>query len=171
MIAKDFVKWVYPAAKRVSDVSPIFTTAKAALESGWGDSRIGYNLFGVTKGSSWRGPTRLVTTTEYFDNPNKRFLSPEVVLSVECVGANKYKYKVKRLFRDYSSLEECLRDYLTILQKPHFSDAWPYRKDPITYVTKLQDDVGLKYATAPNYVQVMCQLFKKVERIVSEEGL
>lgn len=171
MKSNDFVKWLYPAAKRVSDVSPIFVTAKAALESGWGGSRIGFNLFGITKGSSWNGPTRLVTTTEYFSNPNKRFFLPEVVVSIEAIGANRYKYTVKRLFRDYQSLDECLVDYLAILRKPHFADAWPYRKDPYTYVARLQDEVGLKYATAPNYVQVMNQLIRKIERIVLEENL
>ena len=37
MTVKEFVKWIYPAAK-CGEISPVFVTAQAALESGWGKS-------------------------------------------------------------------------------------------------------------------------------------
>jgi len=169
MNSRDFVRWVYPEAKE-GIISPVFTTAQAALESGWGKSAIGNNLFGITKGSSWNGKLQLVRTTEYFKTPNKAFFPPEHVCSVTKVG-DRYKYSVDRLFRDYESLSECLQDHQRILQKPHFADAWPFRHDPIAFVERIQDSVGLKYATAPNYVEVMKQLFRQIERIVNEENL
>jgi flagellum-specific peptidoglycan hydrolase FlgJ len=167
MTTHDFVKWIYPEAVKAGEISPIFTTAQAALESGWGSSAIGNNLFGITKGS-WKGKTRLVTTTEYFKIPNKIFKPPEKVLLVtpykNSKGELRYKYKVNRLFRDYDSVQDCLRDHLTILQKPQFRDAWAYRNNPDEYVEHLQDCIGDKYATSPNYVQLMKSIFRIVER-------
>ena len=52
MTVKDFVKWIYPQARKMGEINPVFVTAQAALESGWGKSAIGNNLFGITKGSS-----------------------------------------------------------------------------------------------------------------------
>lgn len=168
MTTHDFVKWIYPEAVKAGEISPIFTTAQAALESGWGNSSIGNNLFGITKGNSWTGKTVLVTTTEYFKNPKVTFKPPEKVLFVtpykNSKGELRYKYKVKRLFRDYDSVEDCLRDHLAILKKPQFLDAWVYRNNPDEYVEHLQDCIGMKYATSPNYVQLMKSIFRIVER-------
>ena len=170
MTVKEFVKWLYPAAKN-GEINPVFVVAQAALESGWGKSKIGdYNLFGITKGS-WTGPVILVTTFEYFTSPAVTFKAPECVLGVTKMGANKYKYQVKRLFRNYRSLEECLNDHLAILKKSGFADAWPYRNDPRQYVRKIQDCVGSKYATAPDYVATMDKMFAMVEKVVKEEKL
>lgn len=80
MTVKDFVKWIYPQARKMGEINPVFVTAQAALESGWGKSAIGNNLFGITKGSSWKGAVRLVTTTEYFSRPDVGFKAPEKVL-------------------------------------------------------------------------------------------
>ena len=171
MTPREFTKWVYPEALRASDISAIFTTAQGALESGWGKSVIGNNLFGITKGSTWSGKLQLVRTTEYFRIPNKKFTPPEHVYSVTPVGGGLYKYDVDRLFRDYDSLADCLRDHQIILQKTHFADAWPYRRDPFEFVIRLQDAVGLKYATSPEYVNSMMNVIAMIRRIVKEERL
>ena len=171
MTVKEFVKWIYPAAKQ-GEINPVFVTAQAALESGWGKSCIGrYNLFGITKGTTWTGPVVLVTTSEYFSTPDVCFRSPECVLSVTKLSDKKYKYQVKRFFRDYQSLEQCLADHLFILRKPGFADAWSFRSDARMYVRKIQDSVGSKYATSPDYVATMDKLFTMVEKVVKEEGL
>ncbi|WP_195372990.1 glycoside hydrolase family 73 protein [Parabacteroides leei] len=164
MTPKDFVNWIYPAAERLGEISPLFVTAQAALESGWGKSAIGNNLFGITKGSTWNGPVELVTTTEYFNRPDRSFKAPEKVLSVQNIGNGRYKYKVKRLFRQYDTVDECLQDHLAILRKPGYVDAWPYRHDPDKFVEKIQDAVGLRYATAPNYVDTMKSMFQSVKK-------
>lgn len=162
MTVKDFVAWVYPEARK-GEISPVFVVAQAALESGWGKSGIGNNLFGITKGS-WTGPVELVTTTEYFNRPNVSFKAPEKVLSVEELGGGRYKYRVKRLFRQYDTVGDCLADHMAILKKPGYADAWPYRGDPDKFVEKIQDSVGSKYATAPDYVTTMKKLFRMVEK-------
>ena len=76
MRVSDFVAWIYPKAKEMNEIDPLFVTAQAALESGWGKSAIGNNLFGITKGTTWAGPVKLIETTEYFSTPNVAFKAP-----------------------------------------------------------------------------------------------
>lgn len=166
MTVKDFVAWVYPEACK-GEISPVFVVAQAALESGWGKSGIGNNLFGITKGS-WTGPVELVTTTEYFNRPNVSFKAPEKVLSVEELGGGRYKYRVKRLFRQYDTVSDCLKDHLAILRKSGYADAWPYRNDPDKFVEKIQDCVGSRYATSPDYITTMKKLFRMIEKEVGK---
>lgn len=169
MTTKEFVKWLYPAAKK-GEINPVFVVAQAALETGWGKSKIGqYNLFGITKGS-WTGKTLLVTTTEVFATNTVKFNAPEQVLSITLIAGGKFRYTVKRLFRDYDSLEQCLADHFAILKQPHFSHAWQYRNDPVKFVEQLQAG-RMKYATDPNYTATMRKMFVMVEKIISEEKL
>lgn len=170
MTVKEFVKWIYPAAKS-GEISPVFVTAQAALESGWGKSAIGNNLFGITKGSSWTGAVQLVNTTEYFSRPDVTFKAPEKVLSVTKINDKRYKYSVRRFFRDYESVSECLDDHLAILKKPGYADAWPYRDDARKFTEYIVNDIGPKYATAPNYYTEMCKVITMVEKVVKEERL
>ena len=165
MRVSDFVAWIYPKAKGMNEIDPLFVTAQAALESGWGKSAIGNNLFGITKGTTWTGPVQLVETTEYFSTPNVSFKAPEEVLDITKLGERRYKYKVKRFFRDYDTVGDCLRDHLHILKLKGYADAWPYRKDAKEYVRRIVDSVGSKYATDPNYVDTM---YKVIEMVKSE---
>lgn len=167
MTNKEFALWVHGAAKKVSDIDPVFVTAQAALESGWGKAGIGNNLFGITKGSSWNGPVELILTTEYFSRPNVSFKIPESVVSVTKINEKTYKYKVYRHFRVYDTLEDCLKDHLKILSGPNFVDAWPYRKDPIEFTKRIVDNIGPKYATADNYVPVMTSIIGKVKTLIA----
>lgn len=171
MRVSEFVKWIYPQAKKMGEIDPVFVTAQAALESGWGKSAIGNNLFGITKGSTWQGAVQLVNTTEYFTTSNVTFNAPEKVMSVTKIGEKRYKYAVKRLFRDYDSVADCLTDHLAILKKSGYADAWPYRKDARQYVRKIVDGIGSKYATSPDYVQTMDKVFVMVENAVLSERL
>lgn len=171
MKVNDFVKWIYPQAKAMNEIDPVFVTAQAALESGWGKSAIGNNLFGITKGSSWSGAVQLVNTTEYFSRPDVTFRAPEKVMSVIKVNEKRYKYSVKRLFRDYDTVSGCLVDHLAILKKPGYADAWPHRNDARQFVRRIVDNIGAKYATAPNYVETMDKIFVMVEKAVKEERL
>ena len=168
MTVTQFVNWIYPQAKLVGDIDPVFTTAQAALESGWGKSAIGNNLFGITKGSSWKGPVKLVTTTVYFSTPNVKFISPEVILKIDKINNKCYKYKVKRFFRMYSTAAEGLKDHAAILQKPQFKDAWQYRHNAREFVKHLQDNINSKYATDTHYVETMYKMFSIVENALKQ---
>lgn len=161
-----FARKVYAAAQAV-DIAPEFETAQAILESGWGKSAVGkYNLFGITKGSSWTGKTILVLTHEYFNSPNVKFVAPEKVVSVcKCQNSDRYYYTVYRLFKDFSSLEDCLNEHARLLQKPGYADAWKYRHDAETFARKICDNVGSKYATDPNYLPTMLNLIKTVRSL------
>jgi len=174
MTVDQFVKWVYPEARKTGQIHPLFVTSHAALESGWGRSAIGNNLFGITVGRSWTGKKKLVRTHEVFDTADRKFTEPEHVFQVVpiIVGSKrKYRYTVNRFFRDYDSLQECLTDHLRILQKPGYSDAWPYRSDPYLYAAKIVDGVGCKYATDPNYTNTMKSIIAMVEKSVRRQGL
>ena len=150
MTKKEFVSWLYPYAQQM-DIDTVFVLSQAALESGWGKSAIGNNLFGITKGSTWTGAVQLVTK------------APEKVLSITPLANGKgYTYVVKRLFRDYDSVADCLKDHSAILQKPQFADAWPHRHNRSKFLRAIVDNVGSKYATDPNYVQSMEAMFRTI---------
>jgi flagellar protein FlgJ len=172
----DFIGTIYPEAKRLYEakngIHPLFVTAQAALETGWVVRKeVANNLFGITKGSSWTGKTRLILTTEYFKTDNVKFNLPEMVESVAKMGENNYRYKVYRLFRDYDSIADCLEDHLSLLKKPMYADAWPYRNNPKEFARRIVDESGAKYATAPNYASVMSSIIDSVERYTKELGL
>lgn len=169
---QEFCRRVYAAARALYEadpdntVSPRFTTAQAMLESGWGDRAIGNNLFGMTVGSSWKGKSRLVRTTEYFTTPKKQLHAPEKVISVKVAGNGLYRYTVDRLFRDYSSLEEGLRDHNALFRKPMYADAWPRRLYAKEFARLISDRNGARYATDQNYYRTLCAMIDSVDRII-----
>ncbi|MBQ7143477.1 MAG: glucosaminidase domain-containing protein [Bacteroidaceae bacterium] len=166
---KRWAREIYEAAQQSTDISPLFVAAQAALETGWGKSKVGqYNLFGITKGSNWTGKTVLVQTHEYFNTPSKKFTPPEKVISVVRTKNGRYYYTVKRLFKDFDSLADCLKEYVRLYQKPGYADAWPYRKDPYEFARRICDGVGCKYATAPTYPALIRSLIKTMEKICLE---
>lgn len=168
MVGEEFVKKIWPAAKDLENkggVSAVFTVAQAALESGWGKLAIGkYNIFGMTKGSSWKGATELVLTTEYFSTGTRKFTSPEKIVSVKKINNQKYKYTVYRLFRKYNSFAEALADHELLFKKDLYSDAWPYRKDPEEFSRRISDKIKAKYATDPNYDKTMISMIQSVRK-------
>jgi len=170
----NFVKKVYPEARKMHienpahTLNPVFVTAQAALETGWRIKGIDNNLFGITKGKTWTGKTKLVLTTEYFPTPNVKFVEPEKVVSITPVN-DKYKYSVYRLFRAYDTLGDCLQDHLKVLMNPGYRDAWPHRDNPVEFVHRIVDDIGSKYATDPKYATTMTSMIHMVDRIVKEE--
>lgn len=164
---QEFCKKVFNAACKVNEISPVFVAAQACLESSWGAKRVGkYNLFGITKGTGWTGKTVLVLTSEVFATPNMKFTDPEKVVSVIKRRDGRYQYKVYRLFKDFASLEDCLKEHLRLFEKPGYADAWPYRKNAREFAKRIADSKGCKYATDPHYAETMEAMIRSVERIV-----
>jgi flagellar protein FlgJ len=67
----DFVKAIYPKAKEVSQKTGIaleLILAQAAVETGWGRSIKGNNLFNIKPDKSWKGETIEFVTREYIKN-------------------------------------------------------------------------------------------------------
>ncbi|WP_036666233.1 glycoside hydrolase family 73 protein [Paludibacterium yongneupense] len=66
-----FIALIGPAAQassRASDIPASFTVAQAALESGWGESRLAReakNLFGIKAGPAWPGEILTLETREF----------------------------------------------------------------------------------------------------------
>ena len=168
-----FARSIYAAALNATDIAPEFVTAQAILESGWGKSRVGkFNLFGITKGTGWTGKTVLVLTHEYFPTPNRTFLPPERIVSVcKTKTPGRWYYTVYRLFKDFDSLEECLREHTRLLQKPGFADAWPYRHDAEEFARRICDVRGSRYATSPIYLTQMITLIKSIRKICAQNQL
>ena len=71
MKPQEFLDALLPAARechRVSGIPASFTLAQAALESGWGASKLaksGCNLFGVKADKSWTGAVTFLPTREF----------------------------------------------------------------------------------------------------------
>lgn len=168
----NFAKKVYQAAMD-GEIHPLFVTAQAVLETGWGKSTIGENnIFGITKGS-WTGPVDMVKTTEYFSKGSKVLTPPDKILSKIQIEPRRWKYTVIRAFRHYETLEDCLQDHLAIFKKPMYSDAWEYRQTPLMFALKICDANGAKYATSPAYYKnlraLILQLSAKEEWLKEKE--
>lgn len=145
-----FAKKVYQAAMG-GEIHPLFVTAQAVLETGWGAHIIGENnIFGITKGS-WEGPVDMVKTKEYFSHDRKTLSPPDKVLRKIKLDSGRWQYTVKRAFRHYETLEECLADHTSIFKKPMYDDAWQYRNEPLMFAIKITDNYKAKYATSPAY--------------------
>lgn len=167
MSNKEFARLVYAAAEKCSDISPLFITAQAVLESGWGKSKVGENnLFGIKAGKNWQGKKVLVQTTEILKDASWKPSPPEKVLSVSKLPSGKYRYTAQLYFRDYETLEACLLDHFKVLSQKGFADAWAYRKSPIVYAQKLQDSIGSKYATDPDYVKKISAVIDTVKKLL-----
>lgn len=155
-------------AEKADGISAIFRIAQAALESNWGKSAIGNNLFGITATASWKGAKVLKTTTEYHDTKTVKY--PEV-LSVEWSDARgMYKYRVKRYFRDYPNLTEAFIDHGRVLQQKQYAAAQPYKKDPYRFAEAIQSGKQ-KYATSNKYVPALHKVIEQVQQIIQKLGI
>lgn len=71
MKPRDFIAAIGPSAQssaKTTGIPASFTVAQAALESGWGESRLareGRNVFGIKADPAWTGPTVDMPTREY----------------------------------------------------------------------------------------------------------
>lgn len=94
---QSFARQIRPAlveAGRQLGVSPRILLAHAALETGWGRSVVGNNLFGIKAGASWQGAA--VTTLTHEEEDGER---------------------VSRMaeFRAYPSLDASVQDYVALI--------------------------------------------------------
>ena len=116
-------------------VLPSLTMAQAILESGWGKSSIGNNIFGIKAGSGWTGKTQTVGTSEW--------------------GNGGY-YSITDTFRDYDSIDDSIKDHAELLT----SDRYQAVINSTNYqeACKAVKDCG--YATSPTYTQNLINLIE-----------
>lgn len=162
-----FAQQVYTAARNAeTEINPAFVTAQAMLETGWGKRVIGRaNLFGITKGSQWQGDIVMVRTHEYLKTATFKPTPPDKVVSV-CKVKDKplWYYTMDRAFKDFATIEDCLKEHERLFQKPGYKDAWPFRQDPFAFARRICDGVGCKYATDPTYLTTITSLINTVQK-------
>lgn len=125
--------------------NPRVLIAQAILESGWGRSQLAskyHNYFGLKAGSLWRGETVALPTREVID-------SKEIT--------------EKAVWRVYDCLEKSIIDYVDfIAQNLYFNRALNYVDDDEKYLSVLVDN-NVKYATDPNYKQLIKKIIVNLE--------
>lgn len=139
MNPEDFIAAVSPAARAsmlTSKIPASFTTAEAALESGWGAHAPGFNLFGVKADPAWTGPVTVQRTRE--------FLS----------GGWTFVEAKFRAYPDWlGSIEDHARFLLT---NPRYRPAFAY----VSGSTFAQAIAAAGYATDPNYATKIVSIIK-----------
>ncbi|MGX7091243.1 LysM peptidoglycan-binding domain-containing protein [Hutsoniella sourekii] len=154
-VKSKFLSMVTDYARDIASENDLYASvmiAQAALESGWGNSRLAqapnYNLFGI-KGN-YQGQSVLMPTLE--DD-----------------GSGNY-YQIKDGFRRYNNYGESLRDYASVLTGNHDPSNWRYnfyagarRSNTNSYQEATAHLTG-RYATDTSYAS-------KLNRIIEENNL
>ena len=130
------VKRVAEEGYREYGILPSLTIAQAILESAWGERHIGNNIFGIKKGSSWTGRTRLVTTTEYINGKKK---------------------VIKDEFRVYDSIEDSIRDYIKLIGS---LSRYKIVRESKNYKEACINIRKAGYATDPNYSKKLIKIIE-----------
>jgi len=148
-----FIQRIEPYVQRAAaqlGVSSTSLIAQAALETGWGKhvpaGRDGssHNLFGIKAGESWSQAAVSARTTEYGGG----------------TAAN-----VPQSFRAYSSLQQGVNDYVTLLQRsPGYQGALGSGDDTHAFASALQRG---GYATDPDYVHKLVAMAGTVRALLT----
>jgi flagellar protein FlgJ len=110
-------------------VSPKTLLAQAALETGWGHSVVGNNLFGIKAGASWNGPKVDAATHEY---------------------QNGALVAITDAFRAYPSAEASIQDFVSLVQNsPRYRAALGAGENTAAYAHGL---ISGGWATDIDYV-------------------
>jgi flagellum-specific peptidoglycan hydrolase FlgJ len=146
-LVRDWLEAAKPTAGKIG-CSPSAIVAQAVLETGWGQSAIGNNVFGIKADSSWHGKRRKVRTRE--------------VLNDESVMVDDW-------FRDYDSVAESFADHFAFLERNgRYRAAGVF--DPDNTKTDRQYFEALQragYATDPNYANALTAVQATVERMAA----
>lgn len=147
-----FVQRVLPHAQEASASTGIpaqFMMGQAALETGWGRSEIrgadgqnSHNLFGIKAGSSWRGRTVDIVTTEYVNGKPQKQVDT---------------------FRAYDSYADSFRDYANLLRSnPRYQNVIAQGQDAAGFAQGLQQ---AGYATDPKYAQKLMGVIRQFDLV------
>ena len=137
------------AAEGQTGIPATFMVAQAAHESGWGkreirntDGSSTFNVFGIKAGSSWKGKTAQVLTTEV---------------------VNGQPQKVVAKFRAYASYEESFRDYAQLMKNnPRYSKVVSAGNSAQGFAQGLQ---RAGYATDPAYADKLTRVINTTLRM------
>ncbi|MBV8779136.1 MAG: glucosaminidase domain-containing protein [Alphaproteobacteria bacterium] len=111
-------------------VAPKILLAQAAIETGWGRSVVGNNLFGIKAGSSWMGDKVEAATHEYQNG--------------ELIG-------ITDAFRAYPDYAASVQDFVALVaNNPRYQGALNAGDDVVAYAQNL---IAGGWATDINYVR------------------
>lgn len=134
----EFVANIAPFAKQAGEklgVDYKVIIAQAALESGWGKSDNGNNLFGIKANADWQGLSQQKGTQEF------------VAGQMQTQTAQ---------FRGYQNYAQSVGDYADFINNsPRYQDAVK-QTDAQQYIQSLQQS---GYATDPNYSQKVMRIY------------
>ncbi|MFZ2989895.1 flagellar assembly peptidoglycan hydrolase FlgJ [Ideonella sp.] len=137
------------AAEAATGIPASFMIAQAAHETGWGrkeirnaDGSSANNLFGIKAGSSWKGATTDVTTTEYINGQPR---------------------KMVQKFRAYDSPAESFADYAKLMKdNPRYQQVVASGNDAKGFAQGLQK---AGYATDPAYADKLSRVINTTLRL------
>lgn len=146
-----FVQRLLPHAHAASAATGIparFMLGQAALETGWGKSEIrgadgqnSHNLFGIKAGSSWKGRTVDIVTTEYVNGKPQKQVDT---------------------FRAYDSYADAFRDYGNLLRNnARYQNVIAQGQDAAGFAHGLQQ---AGYATDPKYAQKLMSIIGQFDQ-------
>ncbi len=137
MTPDEFIDQMLPGARqcqRTAGIPVSFTIAQAALESGWGSSVRGNNLFGIKADRSWKGPTVDVPTHEV---------------------VNGKRIAIVDKFRVYSSWADCIQDRAQFfLRNPRYARCFTEN----TGAGWARAVAAAGYATDPKYADTLVSI-------------
>jgi flagellar protein FlgJ len=161
MTPREFVKKYYPQAltsESKTGVPAIVVMAQAALESAWGSVAPGNMFFGKKDSDGVNNNEQLLLTTEYLDNPDKKF---PVVISVIQVGKKLWKYRVKDWFRKYNTPEESFTDHAKLIStSSRYKSAMMAKDNPYLFAAEIHK---AGYATDPDYTKKLHKLMDMIK--------
>ena len=167
MTPKEFIHKYYPYAKEVekeTTIPAIAILAQAALESGWGRSAIGNNIFGIKyKKGDWK--YQEVLTTEYSSKPDA-FRGQKIKSIIYDTKAKKYKYKIWQYFADYPTPKEAFLKHAELLLSKRYEPALKWNYSPVRYLIAVWK---LGYATDPDYDDKVRGMVNGVEKRLPKE--
>ncbi|MCE5388638.1 MAG: glucosaminidase domain-containing protein [Acidithiobacillus sp.] len=133
--AKEFVQKLLPIAQKIGatlGIDPKLIIAQAALETGWGKSILGNNLFGI---KSLQGQPSLLADTEE--------------------AVNGTLYQTVASFRSFSSIASCMEHYANLLRN-RYPQVLGVGDDVQKFASGL---VQGGYATDPNYANKIEEVY------------
>jgi flagellum-specific peptidoglycan hydrolase FlgJ len=135
--------------------------AQSALETGWGISKPGNMMFGIKAGSSWKGKTQKLLTTEILSAEQVKKL--KLAHSITRLDSGKYSVKLYQDFRSYDSPGESFEDYAKLISGQSRYQAALQQSDPYKYAAAIAQ---AGYATATNYYDAVKSFIDTIKKKV-----
>ena len=162
MTPKQFVEKFYPYAiesEKKTGIPAIAIMAQAALESGWGKSAIGNNVFGIKYKSGDKKYVE-VLTTEHSKSPHafKGAKTKSITYDRE---KEIYIYKIWQYFADYDSPAAAFKEHSRLLLTDRYKDALRWKHSPVRYLIAIWK---AGYATDVNYDNKMKAMVQSVKK-------